>query len=184
MAIVVVEGTASLPVASDVEKAELGILQGARNSSRKELDEIRGSYPGDDNGTINGGEADEKPTLPFSKARCIMLVVVAASASFLNILALQSAVIILPTISEDLGIPESRQQWIISSYSLAFGCFLLIWGRIADLYGRRLIFILGSALVIPATAVNPLLKNEIAFDIFRGLQGFVRTPSQDASSLD
>lgn len=83
----------------------------------------------------------------------------------------QAVVIVLPTIGRDLGIPDSRQQWIVSAYNLAFGCFLLLWGRIADLYGKRKIFVLGSAWVAVCTAVNPVLPNEIAFDLFRGLQG-------------
>jgi MFS family permease len=80
-------------------------------------------------------------------------------------------VIILPTIGSSLSIPDSRQQWIISAYSLAFGCFLLLWGRIADIYGKRRIFIYGSAWVAVTTAVNPFIPNEIGFDLFRGLQG-------------
>lgn len=80
-------------------------------------------------------------------------------------------VIILPTIGRDLSIPDSRQQWIVSAYSLVFGCFLLLWGRVADLYGKRVIFIYGSAWVALTTLLNPFIRNEIAFDVFRGLQG-------------
>lgn len=80
-------------------------------------------------------------------------------------------VIILPTIGADLSIPDSRQQWIVSAYSLTFGCFLLVWGRIADLYGKKRIFVLGSAWVAVTTAANPFVPDEIAFDVFRALQG-------------
>lgn len=79
--------------------------------------------------------------------------------------------IILPTIGRDIGIPDSRQQWIVSAYALAFGCFLLLWGRIADIYGKRKIFVLGSGWVAATLAVNPVIHNEIAFDLFRGFQG-------------
>jgi MFS family permease len=82
----------------------------------------------------------------------------------------------LPTIGEDLAIPDSRLQWIVSAYSLTFGCFLLLWGRIADIFGKRLIFILGSAFVAATMIINPFLNNEVAFDLFRGLQGIVSTP--------
>ncbi|KAI2472145.1 drug resistance protein [Annulohypoxylon bovei var. microspora] len=112
-----------------------------------------------------------KPTLPFSKARCIALVATVTGASFLNTLSIQSVVIILPTIGQDLGIAESRLQWVVSSYSLTFGCFLLLWGRIADIYGKRNIFILGSAFVAVTMIANPFIPNEIGFNIFRGLQG-------------
>lgn len=83
----------------------------------------------------------------------------------------QAVVIILPTIGRDIGIPDSRQQWIVSAYALAFGCFLLLWGRIADVYGKRKIFVLGSGWVAVTLAVNPVIPNEIAFDLFRGFQG-------------
>ena len=82
-------------------------------------------------------------------------------------------VIILPSIGADLSIPESRQQWVISAYSLTFGCFLLVWGRIADVVGKRRIFICGSAFCAATLITNPFLPNEIAFDLFRGLQGLV-----------
>jgi len=85
--------------------------------------------------------------------------------------SVQAAVIILPTISSALSIPAARQQWVISSYSLTFACFLLLWARLADVYGRRLVFILGSLAVTVFTLVIPFSPNEIAFDIFRGLQG-------------
>lgn len=85
----------------------------------------------------------------------------------------QATVIILPAIGRDLGIPESRLQWILSAYSLSFGCFLLFWGRVADIYGKREIFIAGSAWFAATTLVNPFLPNEIAFDLFRGFQGLV-----------
>ncbi len=62
----------------------------------------------------------------------------------------------------------------MSAYSLTFGCFLLLWGRIADIFGKRFIFVAGSVWVTVATAVNPLMPNEIAFDLFRGLHGLVR----------
>jgi len=85
----------------------------------------------------------------------------------------QAVVIILPTIGRDLNIPDSRLQWIVSAYSIIFGCFLLFWGRIGDIYGKRKIFIWGSAWVAITTLINPFLTNEIAFDLFRGLQGLV-----------
>ncbi|KAK4651710.1 hypothetical protein QC762_601070 [Podospora pseudocomata] len=116
---------------------------------------------------------DEPPKsdLPFSKARCIALVATVTGASFLNTLSGQAVVIILPTIGRDLSIPDTRLQWIVSAYSLTFGCFLLLWGRIADIYGKRRMFIFGSAWFAMTMLVNPFLPNEIAFDLFRGLSG-------------
>ena len=88
---------------------------------------------------------------------------------------IQAVVIILPSIGRDLEIPDSRLQWIVSAYSLAFGCFLLFWGRIADIYGMKRIFVWGTAWVALTSLINPFVTNEIAFDLLRGLQGLVRS---------
>ncbi|KAK4991785.1 hypothetical protein LTR50_001602 [Elasticomyces elasticus] len=109
--------------------------------------------------------------LPMSKARTIALVATLTGAAFLNALSVQSAVIVLPSIGKDLSIPSARQQWIVSSYTLTFGCFLLLWGRLADVYGKRLIFIWGSAWVTVVAVATPFAPTEIGFDILRGLQG-------------
>lgn len=72
----------------------------------------------------------------------------------------------------------------MSSYTLTFGCFLLLWGRIGDIYGKRKVFIIGSLWVAVTTACNPFIPNEIGFDIFRALQGLVRVdPSRPMDCL-
>ncbi|KAK4155016.1 aminotriazole resistance protein [Chaetomidium leptoderma] len=145
-----------------VERNRDGALQ-LPNSEDSEVSDVA-EVVEEDNQNLTSG-------LPFSKARCIALVATLAGAAFLNSLSGQAVVIILPTIGHDLDIPESRLQWILSAYSLTFGCFLLFWGRVADIYGKRKIFVLGSAWFAVTTLVNPFLPNEIAFDLFRGLQG-------------
>ncbi|KAF2193686.1 MFS general substrate transporter [Zopfia rhizophila CBS 207.26] len=118
-----------------------------------------------------GAGSEEERRLPFSRARLIALVLTVTGAAFINTLGIQAAVIILPTIGRHLDIPESRQQWIISAYSIAFGCFLLLWGRLADVYGKRLIFIWGSVWITVTSLMVPFMPNEIGFDVLRGLQG-------------
>ncbi|KAI0406805.1 major facilitator superfamily transporter [Xylaria palmicola] len=130
-----------------------------------------GDLPEPTSDVAESEKGDDGPALPFSKARCMALVATVTGASFLNTLCNQAVVIILPTIGRDLGIPDSRLQWIVSAYALTFGTFLLLWGRIADIYGKRDIFIWGSAFVAVTLIANPFLPNEIAFDLFRGLQG-------------
>ena len=115
--------------------------------------------------------ASSNSELPLSKARTIALVVTLTGAAFLNTLSVQASVIVLPTIGEDLSIPSAKQQWIVSSYSLSFGCFLVLWGRLADVYGKRPIFILGSAWLCVTTLVCPFVPDAIGFNVMRGLQG-------------
>ncbi|KAJ8061477.1 hypothetical protein OCU04_009292 [Sclerotinia nivalis] len=115
--------------------------------------------------------SDQPPAQLLSTAREIALVLTLAGAGFLNIIFVQSAVIMLPSISEALGIPPNRQQWITSSYNIAFACVLLLWGRLADIYGRRIFFIYGSIFVTIITVTIPFSPGEIVFDILRALQG-------------
>ena len=52
----------------------------------------------------------------------------------------------LATIKRDLGFSEASLQWVITAYAIVFGGFLLLGGRLADLLGRRRIFMAGIAL--------------------------------------
>jgi MFS family permease len=87
----------------------------------------------------------------------------------------------LPSIGRALNVPSSRQQWIVSAYSLTFGCFLLLFGRIADVYGKRLVFLVGSAWFTFVTIICPVMPNEIAFDVFRGLQGLASAATMSSA---
>ncbi|KAF2840087.1 drug resistance protein [Patellaria atrata CBS 101060] len=136
--------------------------------ANKDIPVERNTTSLDEEGSARG---DSPPPHNYSKARLIALVATVTGAAFLNTLGVQAAVIVLPTIGHDLGIPDSRQQWIVSAYSLTFGCFLLFFGRLADVYGKKLIFILGSIWLTVVSIVIPFVSNEITFDVLRGLQG-------------
>jgi EmrB/QacA subfamily drug resistance transporter len=51
----------------------------------------------------------------------------------------------LPSIQEDLGVGLSELEWIVTGYALTFAALMLIGGKVADAYGRRLIFVIGIA---------------------------------------
>lgn len=86
---------------------------------------------------------------------------------------MQAGVITMPTIARDVGVAEAQEQWIVSAYAIVFACSLLLWGSIADIYGKKKVFVLGSAWVTITTAVNPVIPSGIPFCILRGLQGLV-----------
>ena len=52
----------------------------------------------------------------------------------------------LPSIQEDLGVDLSELEWIVTGYALTFAAFMLTGGKLADLFGRRLIFVVGLAI--------------------------------------
>src|ERR687897_1648591 len=52
----------------------------------------------------------------------------------------------LPSIKEDLGFSDSSLAWVVNAYLLTFGGFLLLGGRLGDLFGYRRLFLAGIAL--------------------------------------
>ena len=65
--------------------------------------------------------------------------------------------IALPAVSADLQISAASQQWIVTAYTLTFGGFLLLGGRIADFWGRKRTYLVGAGgfAVASATRVKP-----------------------------
>ena len=77
----------------------------------------------------------------------------------------------LPTIGVKLHFAESDLQWVVTAYALAFGGFLLLGGRAADLLGRRRMFMAGLALFTAASLGCALATSGTFLIIMRGVQG-------------
>src|ERR1044072_3189306 len=87
--------------------------------------------------------------------RWVTLVLVCL-AQFMVILDAPIANIDLPTIQEDLDFSQADLQWVVNSYTLLFGGFLLLGGRAADIVGRKKIFIAGTIVFSVARLLNGL----------------------------
>lgn len=70
-----------------------------------------------------------------------------------------------------MSIPSSRQQLIVSIYNISTGSVMLLWGRLADVYGRRLGFVSGSVIFTLSTLCLPWSSYEIPFYVLRAVQG-------------
>jgi EmrB/QacA subfamily drug resistance transporter len=79
--------------------------------------------------------------------------------------------IALPAVSSDLDISAASQQWIVTAYTLTFGGFLLLGGRIADFWGRKRTYLVGAAGFAVASALGGLATNEALLFGARALQG-------------
>jgi len=77
----------------------------------------------------------------------------------------------LPSIQRDLGTDLSSLQWIVTGYALTFGALMLIGGKVADAYGRRLIFVVGIAVFITASLWCGLADSGDELIAARVLQG-------------
>ncbi len=77
----------------------------------------------------------------------------------------------LPSIREDLGFTESSLAWVVNAYLLTFGGFLLLGGRLGDLYGHRKLFVIGITLFTAASAACGLATSQEFLIGARAIQG-------------
>ena len=93
------------------------------------------------------------------------------AAQFMVILDVAIVNVALPSIKDDLGFSEASLQWVITAYAIVFGGALLLGGRLADLFGRRRVFLVGMGLFTVSSLLSGLAWSEGALIVFRGLQG-------------
>src|SRR5688572_23212910 len=98
-----------------------------------------------------------------------LLVVVAAQ--LLVVLDASVVNVALPAAQADLDMADSRTQWVVTGYSLAFGGLLLLGGRVADVRGRKKIFLAGLLGFTVASMVGGLAVNEAMLLAARAAQG-------------
>src|SRR3954447_12328779 len=92
-------------------------------------------------------------------------------AQFMVILDVSIVNVALPSIREDLGFTAANLQWVVNAYTLTFAGFLLLGGRLADLLGRRRVFIAGLLLFAGASLVGGLSTSQGMLIGARALQG-------------
>lgn len=77
----------------------------------------------------------------------------------------------LPSIQADLGFTEASLVWVVNAYMVTYGGFLLLGGRLGDLYGNRRWFLLGTALFTAASLVCALASTQWLLVAARAVQG-------------
>ncbi len=93
------------------------------------------------------------------------------TAQFMVVLDVAIVNVALPSIKVDLHFSQESLQWVITAYAIMFGGFLMLGGRLADLLGRRRLFIAGLALFTVMSLLDGLAWSEASLIVFRSLQG-------------
>ena len=93
------------------------------------------------------------------------------TAQFMVVLDVAIVNVALPSIKTDLNFSQANLQWVISAYAILFGGALLLGGRLADLLGRRRLFVAGLALFTASSLLCGLAWSESSLIAFRALQG-------------
>src|SRR5688500_8292139 len=108
------------------------------------------------------------PAIPSRLKHLLGLLAVAQLMVILDITAVNVA---LPDMAEGLGISGGDIGWTITSYSLVFGSLLLLGGRLADLVGRRRVFMTGLLVFTGASVAAALAGGEETLFAARAAQG-------------
>lgn len=103
--------------------------------------------------------------------RSRLILVVLCAAQFMVALDFSVLNVALPALGTDLGLSTAQLQWAITAFALPSGGFLLLFGRIGDLYGRRRLFLAGLVVFGAASLLATLAWNPAAFLAGRSLQG-------------
>lgn len=93
---------------------------------------------------------------------------------FANFLVMMDSAIIqiaLPSIKETLGYSQESLQWVMSAFLIIFGGFLLLGGRLADLFGNQRIFNLGVIILVVSSLFAGIAWSEMSLNVWRGVQG-------------
>jgi EmrB/QacA subfamily drug resistance transporter len=100
-----------------------------------------------------------------------LALIVVCMGQFMVVLDATVVNVALPSIQADLGFSDSSLQWVVNAYTLFFGGFLLLGGRMADLIGRRTLFLAGIGVFSIASLLNGLAQSEEMLIGARALQG-------------
>jgi len=92
-------------------------------------------------------------------------------AQFVDVLDVNAVIVALHSIGQDLGFSQAGLQWVVSAYVLFFAGFLLLSGRVADLWGRRRTFVAGLAVFTAASLCCGLSVSPEMLVVSRAFQG-------------
>src|SRR3954470_13737037 len=94
-----------------------------------------------------------------------------AAAQFVVVLDASIVNVALPSIGRALDFSQDNLSWVVNAYTLTFGGFLLLGGRLADLLGRRRMFVAGLIVFSLASLAGGLAQSDIWLVIARAVQG-------------
>jgi EmrB/QacA subfamily drug resistance transporter len=113
----------------------------------------------------------EDPVATEHHASDAVLLAMACVAQFMVVLDVSVVNVALPKIQDQLHYSATGLQWVVNAYVLTFAGFLLLGGRIADLFGRRRVFIGGLVLFSVASLLGGLAQNAGELTAARAVQG-------------
>jgi EmrB/QacA subfamily drug resistance transporter len=116
-------------------------------------------------------ERNEKPMSNLDARTRWLALYVLCLATLMIVLDVSIVGVALPSIREDLGFSETSLAWVVNAYLLTYGGFLLLGGRLGDLFGQRRLFLIGISLFTVASLACGLSTTQGMLVASRGVQG-------------
>src|SRR2546427_4431225 len=113
---------------------------------------------------------DLAPSTERSSGRWFALIVLCLGALMI-VLDTTIVNVALPSIRQDLGFSQTSLAWVVNAYLLTFGGFLLLGGRLGDLFGHRRLFLIGISLFTAASIVCGISTTQGLLVAARAVQG-------------
>lgn len=118
-----------------------------------------------------GAAPNTAPSGSRMTGRAKLILLLLCGAQFIIALDFSILNVALPVLGRDLGMDQADLQWAVTAFALPSGGFLLLSGRIADLFGRRRLFLIGLGLFTAASVLAALAWSPAVFLAGRALQG-------------
>jgi len=106
-----------------------------------------------------------------SSSRRSLVLALVILAQFMVVIDFTIVQVALPSIGREVGVSINGLQWIVTAYSLTWAGFLMLSGRMGDIYGHKRLFIIGVLLFSLASLTGGLAPSEIVLIVARALQG-------------
>ncbi|MGW0117039.1 MFS transporter [Streptomyces sp. NPDC003327] len=116
-------------------------------------------------------QSPASPAPPALTGRARLVLFVLCAAQFIVALDFSVLNVALPVLGADLGLDRSALQWAVTAFALPAGGFLLLFGRVGDLYGRKRLFLGGLGLFAAASVLATVAWDPASFLAGRALQG-------------
>jgi EmrB/QacA subfamily drug resistance transporter len=126
-----------------------------------------------------GGATASAVEAAASRQRWLALAALAV-AQFMVFLDETVVNVALPSIKADLGFTQATLTWVVSAYIVVFGGLVLLGGRVADLYGRRRVFLAGTAIFGAASLLDGLATSPqmlLGARVLQGVGAALATPA-------
>ena len=111
------------------------------------------------------------PTQQLSNFRRLVLLAVFCLAQFLDVFNVSSLMAAIPSLSVALHMNSSESTWVVSAFQLTFSAFLLVSGKLSDVFNAKYAFVAGITLLSAFSLITGFMNNKIALFVLRALTG-------------